>query len=108
VYLAGLEYEVTEADSAEQALKLCRSAAFDALIADVNLPGTNGIGFLKRLRAGPSAKLRDMAVILLTGEKNEDLRAEGLEAGGDAFVTKPVDGPQLRDALATALGKRSR
>jgi DNA-binding response OmpR family regulator len=47
-----------------------------------------------------------MPVILLTGEKGESLRTEGLAAGADAFVNKPVVGPKLREAIAEVRKRR--
>jgi CheY-like chemotaxis protein len=105
IYLAGHDYEVLEAEDAERALQLCRLTNPDIVISDINLPGMSGIEFVTQLRADPSPRLRGLPVVLLTGDKNDSLRADGLRAGANAFVKKPVVGPALREALAEVLKK---
>jgi len=103
IYLTGLPYQLVMAADAESGLRECRQGNAEAVIADINLPGMSGIDFLKTLRADPDPRLKSLPVVLLTGQKGDALRTEGLLAGANAFVTKPVVGPALREALAEAL-----
>jgi CheY-like chemotaxis protein len=100
IYLAGLEYELLEADNAERALQTCRSMSLDLVIADIKLPGMSGIEFVTALRAEASARLKALPVVLLTGEKTPELRSAGIQAGAADFVNKPVVGPELREAIS--------
>ena len=68
---------------------------FDVLISDLNLPDGDGIELVKRAKR----KNRSIKTIALTGRASDDERREGLEAGCDYYLTKPIDLHELRQAL---------
>jgi two-component system chemotaxis response regulator CheY len=84
-----------EAEEAERAWQVCWLMPVDLVIADVNMPGTNGIGFVRQLRSADRPNLKQLPVILLTGDKSEELQNEGLRAGASAFVHKPISNTAL-------------
>ena len=78
-------YEVTTAVDGPNAIDLARSSRSDAVILDVMMPGMDGFGVLKRLRAdGHTAP----ALFLSARDSVED-KVNGLTIGGDDYVTKP-------------------
>jgi phosphoserine phosphatase RsbU/P len=90
-------YRVCEADSGQAALDLCRKQAFDIIISDWMMPGMTGIDFCREFRG-----LRREAYgyfILLTSKSEKTEIADGLEAGADDFLTKPVASNELRARL---------
>jgi CheY-like chemotaxis protein len=93
--------QVTTASSATEAFSLLRSApeTFDAVLADIGMPGEDGFAFVAGLRAAPHARLREMPVVAVTAYATLTDRARALAAGFDAHVAKPVS----LDALASAL-----
>jgi two-component system chemotaxis response regulator CheY len=95
VYLMGGQYEFVEADGGARGLQLARLMPLDLVIADINMPGMDGITFLRELRADEQARVRNLPVILLTGEKSEELKAKGLKAGANDFIRKPVSSAGL-------------
>ena len=99
----GLDFEVHAAEDGPRALQLCRLLQIDAVVADIKMPGMSGIDFVKALRADSDQRLRSIPVILLTGEQAANLRQDGLAAGADAFIEKPVTGDTLRDTIARVL-----
>lgn len=103
VYLTGLNFEYLEAANGNEALEVLQKSSVDLVIADVNMPGMDGVTFIERLRASPTPSLRSLPVILLSGEKSEDTQARGLKAGAHAFVKKPVSNEELRSAIDRAL-----
>jgi len=103
IYLAGVASEFLEAGDAERGLQLCRLMPVDLVIADIKMPGKSGIDFVRAVRADPNARLKALPIVLLTGESSDELRVQGLAAGANAFVKKPVLGPALRDAVAKLL-----
>jgi two-component system, chemotaxis family, chemotaxis protein CheY len=103
VYLTGLPFEFLEAGNGIEALELLKTRRVDLVIADVNMPGMDGVTFLQRLRASADPELRKLRVILLTGEQSEDIRSRGVLAGANAFVRKPVSNTDLRAAIETVL-----
>jgi phosphoserine phosphatase RsbU/P len=90
-------YQVTESESAVAALDLCRSAQVDIIISDWMMPGMTGLEFCRQFRG-----LRRESYgyfILLTSKSEKTEIADGLEAGADDFLTKPVASNELRARL---------
>ncbi|MCC0063447.1 MAG: SpoIIE family protein phosphatase [Defluviimonas sp.] len=96
--LAQSRFRVIEASSAEEALRLCESELPDIVISDWMMPGMSGPAFCGELRRRVTD--RYVYFILLTSKSDALEVAEGLENGADDFVTKPVDGAELRGRLA--------
>jgi two-component system, chemotaxis family, chemotaxis protein CheY len=99
IYLSGRSFEFVEAESGDRGLQLARLMQVDLVIADVKMPGMDGLTFVRHLRADEKPHLRTVPVILLTGEKSEDLKSQGLEAGANAFVQKPVSSGRLKEVV---------
>ncbi|WP_083545595.1 PP2C family protein-serine/threonine phosphatase [Sulfitobacter alexandrii] len=87
-------YEVTEAGSAEEALQLCRSEPPDLVLSDWMMPGMNGIEFCRAFR--DLSADRFAYFILLTSKREKAEVVAGLHSGADDFLSKPVDGDELR------------
>ena len=83
-------YEVFRADSGEEALDLLQTAAFDAVVLDVDMPGIDGVSVCHRLRE----KSR-IPVIFLSAYAETDDRIRGLMAGGDDYLGKPYSLTEL-------------
>ncbi len=86
-------YEVTTADSAEQALLELERFNFALLIVDVMLPGMSGIALCGTLRGRGSR----VPIIMLTARSHESDRIRGLDSGADDYVSKPFS---VRELLA--------
>jgi two-component system, OmpR family, KDP operon response regulator KdpE len=80
-----LGFDIAEAVNGEQALPLLRSANFDAVLLDVNMPGMGGLEACREIRR----QFPRLAVLMLTVRDNEDDKVEALDAGADDYVTKP-------------------
>jgi two-component system chemotaxis response regulator CheY len=99
IYLMNLKMGFVEAEDATRALQLLRLVPVKLVIADINMPGMDGINFVKALRASPLSHVRDVPVILLTAEKGTDLRQRGVDAGANAFINKPVSHHDLTETV---------
>jgi len=93
--------EVLSVGTAEDALAKFGSFQPDALIADVELPGMNGLDLLKQL----GIELTDVPAIIITGKGSEERAVAAIEAGAFWYIEKPLKGPVLRALLDRALGK---
>jgi len=93
--------DVVGVATAEEALAKFASYQPDTLIADVELPGMNGLDLLKQL--GP--ELHDVPAIIITGKGSEERAVAAIEAGAFWYIEKPLKGPVLRALLDRALGK---
>ncbi|MBF6083939.1 response regulator transcription factor [Nocardia cyriacigeorgica] len=78
-------FEVATAADGAQALDLARSFRPQALIVDVMMPGMDGFGLLRRLRADGI----DAPVLFLTARDDVHDKVTGLTLGADDYVTKP-------------------
>jgi sigma-B regulation protein RsbU (phosphoserine phosphatase) len=95
--LARWGYRVTEADSGEAALALCRAQGFDIVLSDWMMPGMTGLDLCKAFRALPREGYGYF--ILLTSKSEKAEIADGLENGADDFLAKPVSSDELRARL---------
>src|SRR5207245_7412025 len=94
-------YEVMSVGTAEDALAKFGSYQPDTLIADVELPGMNGLDLLSQL----GSELTDVPAIIITGKGSEERAVAAIEAGAFWYIEKPLKGPVLRALLDRALGK---
>jgi putative two-component system response regulator len=82
-------FSVETAVDATSAFEAISRGAPDVVLLDVCMPGTNGFDVCRRLRLNRSTRLTP--VILVTGLDDRAARVEGIDAGADDFLTKPVD-----------------
>lgn len=94
-------YAVTVFNSPKEFMKAFSEHAFDLLILDVMLPGTNGFDVLKTVRE----RCR-MPVIMLTARGEEIDRIVGLELGADDYLPKPFN-PRELAARIRAIARRT-
>src|SRR5262250_2697234 len=87
--------------TAEDALARFGGYQPDTLIADVELPGMNGLDLLKHL----GNDLHDVPAIIITGKGSEERAVAAIEAGAFWYIEKPLKGPVLRALLDRALSK---
>ncbi|OOE93401.1 MULTISPECIES: response regulator transcription factor [unclassified Salinivibrio] len=97
---AGHQVEVI--DNGKHALTLCMTESYDVAIVDRMLPGLDGLSLVKALRAAQVG----IPILFLTTLGGVDDRVEGLEAGGDDYLTKPFAFSELL-ARITALSRRT-
>jgi two-component system nitrogen regulation response regulator NtrX len=91
-------YEVLGVGTAEDALAKFGGFQPDTVIADVELPGMNGLDLLSQL--GP--ELADVPAIIITGKGSEERAVAAIEAGAFWYIEKPLKGPVLRALLDRA------
>ncbi len=87
-------FEVIEAASGVEALEICGALVPDIILSDWMMPQMNGLEFCGAFRALSHEGYSYF--ILLTSKSEKDEIAQGLEAGADDFLTKPVNAHELR------------
>jgi len=105
--LRPLGVTILEADDGGPALQILQGQPVDLVIADVNMPGMSGLELTAALRRDPSATLRALPVILLTGDRSPGMRDEALQAGAQELVEKPIKQAELQAAVKLYLGGRA-
>jgi two-component system chemotaxis response regulator CheY len=104
VYLMKLKLEFLEADRAERGARLLGTNPVDLIIADFNMPGMNGLEFVRQVRADGRLEVRRVPIVLLTGGKAPELERRALEAGASEFVRKPISSDALSSVVRRHLG----
>lgn len=99
--LALAEYEVDLAPDGTAALDRLRRVSYDLLIADLRMPGTDGLGVIREARKYQA----DLPVIIITGFSSEASAIEAVNLGVSGYLTKPFRVPQVLAAAAKALGE---
>ena len=87
--LARHGYEILTARDGEEALAKARDTRPDLILLDIMMPKLDGIEVCRRLKADLS--LPFMPIIMVTAKADSKDIVAGLEAGGDEYLTKPVD-----------------
>jgi two-component system cell cycle response regulator len=82
-------FETLSARSGPEALELCATEGADVVLLDVMMPGMDGFEVCRRLKADP--KTSYIPVIMVTALDQPSDKVDGLDAGADDFLTKPVD-----------------
>lgn len=91
--LSNIGFEIVEAARGEEALSLIRTAQFDAVMLDINMPGIGGVEVCRQMRQ----EFARLPIVMLTVQGSEDRKVEALDAGADDYITKPF---QLRELIA--------
>ncbi len=87
--LGALGYEVIEASDGEQALARVAEALPDLVLLDIMMPKIDGLEVVRRMKA--DSTLPFIPVILVTAKATPKDVVAGLDAGGDDYLTKPID-----------------
>lgn len=94
-------YEVIEATSGEDGVRLAASEEPDLILMDLQLPGIDGAEALRRIRAGERS--RDVPVVAVTAFAMDDDREHAFASGFTGYVEKPISvrrlPQQVRDFL---------
>ena len=81
-------FDVTTAHSGAEALAACERAECDIVLLDVMMPDMDGFEVCRKLKSNPAT--HHIPVVMVTALDQPSDRVQGLEAGADDFLTKPV------------------
>jgi DNA-binding response OmpR family regulator len=94
-------FEVIEAEDGIEALERTFKHRPDIMILDVMMPRMDGLTACRKLRSRPETA--EMPVIMLSGKTQSNAAEEGLAAGADLYMSKPMKTDQLLSALRELL-----
>jgi two-component system sensor histidine kinase RpfC len=98
-------HAVTLVNDGEQALDAVERDAYDLVILDRNMPGMGGMEALQALRMMTRGRER-LPVIMLSADVTPEAKREALEAGADAFLSKPIETVRLLDEIQALAGTK--
>jgi two-component system, cell cycle response regulator DivK len=90
-------FRIVEATNGEEALAAAERERPPIILMDIGLPVLDGIAATRALRG--REETRDTVIVAVTAHHEAEYRAKALEAGCNAYVTKPIDFDWLRDLL---------
>jgi excisionase family DNA binding protein len=99
--LALAEYDVDVSPDGRSALERLRLYPYDLLIADLKMPGMDGLTVIREAKRYKA----DLPVIIITGFSTESSAIEAVNLGVAGYLTKPFRVPQVLAAAARALGE---
>ena len=94
-------YEVAVASNGEEGLAQARQLRPGLVLCDWNMPGMTGLEVCRQVKAAP--ELSTTMFVLLTSRTALEDRVEGLDAGADDFLSKPVEMPELEARVRSNL-----
>jgi CheY-like chemotaxis protein len=107
VFLASLMLRFLDAEDAQSGLKILSRSPVDLVIADVKMPGMDGLEFVRAVRATSDRRVSRVPVVLITADPSEKLSREGIAAGADAFLHKPISNAGVLEVVERLLRSKS-
>ena len=102
----GMKLEAQLAGTCEQALRLARNYAYDAILLDLLMPGIGGLELLRSIRRGSANMTTPVLVVSMLADAQTIERCRA--AGADAHLAKPVEGHSLVAAVKKLLAARGK
>ena len=93
--------DVVEAIDGVDGLAKAKSATFDLIITDINMPNMDGIDLVSELRKIP--QYSKTPILVLTTERSDEMKAKGKVAGATGWIVKPFVPDQLLKAVNIVL-----
>lgn len=100
------KYKVTAVENAHNALSLLETKEPDLILTDIMMPDMDGISLTRKIRS--IERLQFIPIIILSAKKTEQSITEGLQAGAQVFLTKPVENRILLAQVETLLSREKR
>lgn len=98
-------HECVEAEDGLEALEKTVALNPDAIILDVMMPVMDGITVCKKLRADPATA--HVPIVMLSGRAQINAEGEGLEAGANAYMRKPIEPKKMLEILKDLMSRNS-
>jgi CheY-like chemotaxis protein len=106
LWLQNLGYRVVTAVDGESAVEVARLAMPQLILMDIAMPVMDGLDATRRIRQTPS--ISDLPVIFLTAFDTKEFRRKAGDAGGDGYLTKPIDFERLSKLILTLLPRETK
>jgi two-component system alkaline phosphatase synthesis response regulator PhoP len=105
-HLMAVGYDVHLASDGEVAMQMVRQLLPEVVCLDLNLPRISGYDVCEQIRADPA--LEHISILMTSARNSLDVRVFSLEAGADAYMTKPYRMEQLAEEIERLFVARAR
>ena len=103
LYLRGKGYEVVPAENGLDAIEKLGTESIDLVVTDMNMPYMDGIEMTKILRS--DSNLKNMPIIMVTTEADDDERKKAFDAGVDDYLVKPTNADAITESIKRIVKK---
>lgn len=86
-------FDVLKAENGEEGIKIAKEHKPDLVLMDIMMPKMDGMEAVEKIRA--DEELKSIPIIFLTARSDEKTEVEGLNKGGDDYITKPISTTKL-------------
>ncbi len=100
-------FHVTSCGTAEEGLEVMERGGVDLVLTDLNLPGVDGLEFMRRLREKRDSNVREVPVVLITAYGTAAHAVEAMKQGAADYVLKPFNNDDLLMNIRRTLDRRA-
>ncbi len=101
--LSKMNVDVTLVNNGQEAVDRVQAEEFDLIFMDVQMPEKDGYTATREIRALPNKRFRTIPICAMTANALEEDRQKSIEAGMNAFITKPIRKTELKEYLKDTL-----
>ncbi|HFU74158.1 MAG TPA: response regulator [Helicobacteraceae bacterium] len=105
ILLDDLELQHTIVNDGKEVLQALNEGTFDVILMDINMPNMDGVDATKAIRSTPSS-YQEIPIIALTANAVKGDKERFMQVGMNAYVSKPIELPELIQALKTFIPKK--
>ena len=103
LYLKGKGYEVVPAENGLDAIEKLGTESINLVVTDMNMPYMDGIELTKILRSDDN--LKNIPIIMVTTEADDDEKKKAFDAGVDDYLVKPTNADAISDSIKRIVEK---
>ena len=103
LYLKGKGYEVVPAENGLDAIEKLGTESINLIVTDMNMPYMDGIELTKILRL--DSNLKNIPIIMVTTEADDDEKQKAFDAGVDDYLVKPTNADAISDSIKRIVEK---
>lgn len=96
-------YRVVEATNGEEAVQVTSKELPKLILMDLSLPIIDGLAATRQIRNLPDGE--NLPIVAVSAHDTADFHAEALAAGCNAYITKPIDYPELEEIVQRLMAK---
>jgi len=95
------DFNIVEAGSGFEALKLLPTQEFNLVMTDVNMPDINGLELIHFIKSNP--RYSHIPLIIVSTERSEEDKKRGIALGAMSYITKPFKAQELQEVVKQSI-----